>query len=342
MDRVEQLLSNETILEYAKNRERKPYFGEFLFPEKKIHGLTLDYIKGANNLPVAANIHGFDTEAEIGERDTFSIVKEKLALVKRKIKMDEELLIKLNSKNDHEFEEAVKKLYDDIDNMVESVRARAEHMRMQALSTGKISTEGHNRARVVVDYKVPDNHKEVLTTSWADDASKPLDDIKRWSDIILMDTGVRPTRALTSTTVLNSILVNKSVRKAMYGVNSDMILTEAQLNQQLKAMGLPSIVTYDEMYRVETLDKSGYKTERFFPEDTFVMFGPDILGHTVYGLTGEEIELRSSENIDKSMFGNIVALVYRTIDPVARWTKAAATVLPSFPAANEVFIAKVG
>ena len=71
------------------------------------------------------------------------------------------------------------------------------------------------------------------------------------------------------------------------------------------------------------------------------MFPDGALGNTIYGLTAEEIELANDSSVDMNSIGNIIAMVYNTTDPVARWTKAVATALPSFPVADEIFIAKV-
>lgn len=337
---IEQILNTETFLSYVKSREVAPYFLEALFPEKKIRGLNLAYIKGANNIPVSATIHSFDTESELAERDKFSEVKAKLALVKRKIRMDEELLIQLQSMNDYDREEALKAIYDDVDRMVEAVRAKAEYMRGEVLSTGKLTTKDDNGVSVTLDYLVPDTHKEVLTTTWDSADAKPIEDIKRWADTIQADTGIRPSRALTSTKVLNTLLMNKSIRSAALGVNSEMILTRAQLNALFSALELPTIVTYDGLAKVEKANKQGYESKKFVDENKFIMFPEGILGETVYGTTAEEIEL-TNEVKDKELFGNILAMSYREIDPVARYTKAVATILPTFPEADKVFIADV-
>ncbi|MDG3374817.1 hypothetical protein P5D95_25435, partial [Vibrio parahaemolyticus] len=68
-----------------------------------------------------------------------------------------------------------------------------------------------------------------------------------------------------------------------------------------------------------------------FPE------GP--LGELVYGITEEESILSEDSNIDMTKVGNIVTTVEFQNDPPGRWTKAAAVALPSFPVADQVFIA---
>lgn len=337
------ILELPVILDYLREREYPALLGESLFPERKIQGLKLEYIKGSNNVPVMASVHAFDSESEIASRDAVAMVEEKIALIKRKIRMNEETIIALkNPRTTAERNYMIEKIYNDIDNMVMSVRTRIEAMRMEALATGKISFD-ENGIVTEVDYGVPDNHKEVLSgaSAWSSPTSTPLDDIQEWSNTIVQDSGVTPTRALTSNKVIQNLLKHPSVGLAIFGSASQgRIVTLPMLNQLLTSMGLPQIVSYDSVVRVQKADGS-YETKRYFPEDTFVMLPEGSLGETIYGLTAEEIRLQQKSDVETNMFGNILAMVYDTNDPVATWTKAVATSLPSFPMADSIFISTV-
>jgi hypothetical protein len=105
-------------------------------------------------------------------------------------------------------------------------------------------------------------------------------------------------------------------------------------------MDLPTVASYDSQYRVQNANGT-YTAKRYFEDGKFVLLPEGKLGDTVYGLTAEEIELRNKPGVDISTFGNIIAEIYSTNDPVARWTKAVATALPSYPYADQTFIAKV-
>lgn len=336
------LFSKATLLNYMKERQYKQYLGSILFPEHKIEGLEMEYIKGANNVPVIASVHGFDTETEIASRDTADKVSLELALIKRKIKISEKEIIILNSpRNNNELQMAVNHIYNDHDNMVEAVRAKVEVIRMAALANGIVEFN-ENKINLNLDYGVPANHKETLTGEdrWSDPSSTPLQDIYDMVDRIVSDEGEQLTRALTSKTVLSDLVRNESIRKAIHGVNSDRIVTKKQLNELLSSMELPTIETYDERYRKQNANGS-YTTERYFPVDKFVLLPEGPLGETCYGLTAEEIELRNQSDVEIKKVGNIITEVYKTNDPVAHWTKAVATALPSFPTANKVYQAKV-
>ncbi|AWI04056.1 major capsid protein [Clostridium drakei] len=338
MTRVEELFSPQAILNYVKNREQIPMLGDILFPETKIEGLDFKMIKGANNLPVSASIHGFDTETEIGSRDGISYSVEELALIKRKIKMDEKLIIQLNfPRSTQEETQAINQIYNDVDNMVNSVKTRIEAMRMEVITTGKLNIN-ENGVKTSIDYGTPKVQQS--TTDWTSTDAKILEDIYNWTDKVVQNVGCTPTRAVTSKSVLNLLLTNMAIRKAVFGINADKLLTKDMLNQLLSSMDLPEVATYDSQYRTQGNDGK-YVVKRYFEDGKFVLLPEGKLGDTIYGLTAEEIELRGKSDTKIESFGNIVAEIYSTKDPVARWTKAVATCLPSFPYADQIYIAKV-
>ena len=65
------------------------------------------------------------------------------------------------------------------------------------------------------------------------------------------------------------------------------------------------------------------------------------LGETLFGLTAEELELRKKPDVDITEIGNVVIEQYATNDPVAKWIKAVATALVTFPCADQVFMATI-
>ncbi len=108
----------------------------------------------------------------------------------------------------------------------------------------------------------------------------------------------------------------------------------------METHGYPVIRTYDEKYKVQEANGK-YTTKKYFPENKFAMFNDDLLGETLYGPTAEETRLTRDPAVDTTLVSNVLASVYdETRDPVGTWTKAVATALPSFAAADEVFQAQ--
>lgn len=338
MPRIEEIMTTQELINYTKARQPVPMMGDILFPDKKIEGLEVKMIKGANNLPVAASVHSFDTETEIASREGAKSSVEELALIKRKIKISEKDLIVLNSpRSTQEEQQTVNQLFSDVDNLVASVRARVEAMRMESLSTGKIIIN-ENGVSGTIDYGTPSSHKGSKT--WKTGTPDILGDIYTMTDKIVADTGFIPTRALTSRAVINAILKDEKIRAAMFGVNATKVATLAELNQLLTSQELPTIATYDAQYRTQNA-KGAYVSHRYLADNMFIMMPDGKMGDTIYGLTAEEVELRNKTDVDISNIGNIIVEQYATTDPVAKWIKAVATALPSFPYADQVFMATI-
>lgn len=339
MPRIEEVFNTKELINYFKERKVTPMLGESLFPERKIQDIEFDMILGAGGLPVSASVHAFDTKTQMASREAIEKGVASLALIKRQIKIAEKELIKVNNpRTDAELAFVLSQLYNDSEKMVEGVKVRVEAMRMELLSTGKVAIN-ENGVKVTLDYGVPTANKKSIT--WTDlTTAKPLDDLEVLAAAVEETSGSRPVRALTSRKVAKAICNSNSVRAAVHGVNSDKIVTLAQLNELLAQCDLPQILTYEAKYKVE--GTKGYTTKRYFPENVISMFGPDTLGETIYGLTAEEVKLIGDGKMEEAaMVGNIFVGTYTSIDPVGEFTKAAATALPSFPHGEELGIGTI-
>jgi hypothetical protein len=337
MSKILDIFNDKTVLTYARARKAPVMLGASLFPHKKIDDLDFTYIKGSSNIPVVAKVHSFNSEAEIASRDGLAKVDGSLALIKRKIKTDEKDIIKLERpRTDREEQSAINTIYGDIDNMMNSVYARTEMMRMEAIQTGQIVLN-ENGVKATIDYQTPANHKVTLsgTNVWTDPACKILDDIYNGVDRIVADTGITPTRALTVKSVVSDMLKNQALRKAMFGVNSDKVATLADLNQLLSSMDLPIIATYDDQVRAQNADGT-YSTMKYMQANKFILLPDGDLGETLFAPTAEEIKSKEA-NGDEYVFVQL----YDTNDPVATWTKAVSIAMPTFPLADAVYMLTV-
>jgi hypothetical protein len=337
MPTIMELFTQNEVLSYVRDREDKPLLGETLFPERKQPSLKLDQLSGGSRIPIAASIHDFDTEAEIGSRIANKQELE-LSLIKRKMQLKETDIIALeNPRTPAEQAYVVGQVYNDIDQLVAGVRARVEAMRMEVLAAGQVTVK-ENGLNFTLDYHVPAEHKEALTGTnvWTNENSDPLADIERWIDVL--DT--KPTRALTSRKIYRALATHPKIIAAIFGKDSGRIVSQADLDAFMETHGYPVIRTYDEKYKVQEANGK-YTTKKYFPENKFAMFNDDLLGETLYGPTAEETRLTRDPAVDTTLVSNVLASVYdETRDPVGTWTKAVATALPSFAAADEVFQAQ--
>lgn len=334
------ILNEAEMINYSREVVMPTMLGDELFPDRKTLSLKVGFVEANALAPVVASVHGFDTKTQIGSRDSFETLEFDKMLIKRQLPITEELLEKLaNPRTREEYNEIVDTIYNDGYNLMTSVKARTEAMKMELLSKGTVTID-ENNVQIVLDYQVPANHKAILSVGWDQPTSTPLADIQQWVDKINEDTGIVPTRALTSTKVLRNLQKNESVQIALYGeVQKGKFVTQAELNSLLESMGLPTIAVYDRVYRKQ-LDDGTYKTVRYFPENQFTLFPSDRLGEGLYGRTPTELrKVRTGHN--DTQYGNIYLTVYDQDDPVVTWTKAEGLFAPSFPAYKEVFMATV-
>lgn len=332
---VLELFNQKEILNYLKDRKYPAMLGEELFPEVKRQSLEFDMLTNGSKTPVVASVHGFDTESEIGQREAEKMAIE-LALIKRKMQLKEKEIIALESpRNEAERTYLMKNVYDDIDALVESIKARIEVMRMELVATGKITLK-ENNLDASIDFGVP-NENKVTNVNWSLENANPINDMITWKN--QLDSA--PGRVLTSTTVLAKILANKNVVNAIFGKDSTRIASVGELNNYLSQLGLPKIYTYDAKYR--KLGANGeYTKHRYFQENAFVMMPGEPLGETIYGPTAEEIRLQRDPEIDIRLVGKILAMMYEEgKDPVSTWEKAVATALPALKCADELFQATI-
>ena len=335
MDGILEIFDQKGIINYLKDRVYPTYMGTELFPEEKRDELKFDELSEGSNIPVIASVTAFDAEAEIGTREAQERSME-LALIKRKMQLKEEEIIKiLHPRTNVEKKQLINRVYADVDNLVMSIIARIELMRMEIVSKGTV-TLSENDLTAVLDYGIPDDHKAV-NVNWDAENSDPISDIMTWFNKL----GTKPSRVITSNTILAKLTRHPNVVAALYGNGAKRIATVGELNTYLESLGLPKIYTNDETYRKQ-LKNGKYETKRFFPEDSFSLIPGETLGKTIYGPTAEEVRLSTKPEIDVEAIGKILAMMYEeSTDPVSTWIKAVATSLPSLACADKIFQAQI-
>ncbi|OFN02628.1 hypothetical protein HMPREF2626_01580 [Aerococcus sp. HMSC062A02] len=341
MSLVTDILTTQRVLDYTTTRSYPTQAGEALFPAQRQESMDFKYITGRNGAPVSASVHSLNTESEIGSRQGLKEVAGKVAMIKRKIGVDEELILQLHSlrQDSNAYKAVIDKIYNDIDAMVNAVNVRIERMRYEALATGKIVLN-ENNVKYEINYGLEDKQKTDVATKWDDPNANILDDIFTIVDKMVAE-GDQPQRILTSRKVVALLAKNEKLQKEILGQYNSRRLSQNELNNFFTSQGLPVIGTEDRVYRAE--DAAGrLTTHRYFADNKMVFLPGTAVGHTVYAPTPEEIRLAQNPAVDLSKVGNVIAMVYdEAVDPVATYTKAVAMALPSFEAADQVHIADV-
>ena len=335
--------NRKSVLAYARARQPRNYIGATLFPVNIGNELSFEYWKTLNLLPVMASVQAYGAEAQIASRDGATKVSGEIPPIKRKINLNERDLIALKREGAGDVDMVRNTLYNDLDNMIDSVYARVEKMRCDTFSYGSL-TLNENGVVMTVDYGVPGGQivdspaTNTYDGDWNQANAEPITVMQAWVNTVIAGCGIRPTRALTSNTVVANLIKSAQIRKMIYGdQGGSRAVSLNQVNDLLATLDLPQIATYDTQVRAQAEDGT-YSTLRFFPEKKIVLLPPDQLGETLMGPTAEalldnEVEARES--------AGIYARVDAVEEPPAVWTKAAATAIPTFPMADAVFIATV-
>lgn len=332
----------KNVLSYVRARTpRQDYVGPVLFPELNTRELTFEYVQAQNRLPIQATVQAFGAETPIASREGIEKITGSVVKIARKINLDERDMIALRREGLGDKAQVMNSIYNDLDNLIMSVRDRQEAMRIEALSTGAIVLN-ENGLKMTLDYGMPADHKVTLTSTAKWDApttATPLDNIQAWVQKIVDDTGVSPTRALTSNKVVANLLKNTAIRQMIWGDNgATRAISLMQLNQQLTSMGLPIIGVYDAQTRIEDPNTGTKTTRRFLPDNMFILMPSEILGNTLMGPTAESM---LSDAISVDEMAGLWGVVYQEADPPAIWTKVSAVSIPTFPGVKEVFAATV-
>lgn len=323
-------------------QDRPPYLGEELFPNDKKLGLKLDWIKGANGLPVVLKPSAFDVGAVPRPRLGFDKLSAEMPFFKESTYVDEELRQQLNlvleTGNQAYIDAVINRVFADEMHLLEGARARREQMRMMALTTGAIaiSANGQNYS---YDYGMPADHKSEVDTSWSTTTSDPIEDLRKAMDKIEDDTGIRPTRGICTRKTWGYLRVNEKIMKSIFVLSNGQVsgLSDSQLSQYLvDQLGLELIV-YGKRYK-----NDAGTAAQFVPDDTVVLFPEGQLGTTWFGTTPEESDLMGGKvaNVSITDMGVAVTTIEKA-DPVNVETKVTQICLPSFESADSIYILDV-
>lgn len=342
MNSIFTLVTAEEIVAYWETlaTQQPPYLGEELFPADKKLGLDLKWIKGADGLPVVLLPSAYDVKSKKRDRIGFEKLAAEMPFFKESTTIDEEMRQQLNmviaTGNQAYIDSVLNNVFNDEMRLLRGARAQRERMRMQALTTGAISIAANGQA-YDYDYGMPKNHKSTVKTSWSDASATIIDDIRTALDTIEEDTGVRPTRATCSSKTWGYFRKNTEIRNAILGNNSAVPVSEDKIKSYIMEELDLEIVVYSKKYT----DETGAQ-EKFVADDIFVMFPSGALGTSWFGTTPEESDLLASNvaNVRITDTGVAVTTTKET-DPVNVDTKVSMIFLPSFEAADQVFILDV-
>ena len=326
-------------------RQNDPIDG--LFGDKKTDNLVAEWESIANEygIPVMAQFHGFDTEAQKTFRvpiDTHNIEK---GLIKVKINQSERLraLTRAGVQGDE-------KLYDYVLNdgirLADQVITRTKVAKNELLATGKVTIK-ENNLNLTVDYGVAADQ-----TAFSLDLTQDADVASQIQAIVdkALDKGVIINGMVTSKQNLTKMRNNKFLQTAINGnVGAGALLSKSALETFLSdEFGINTVITndlnYGESAEIGADDRPVIKQARYYPKNKVTFFATNPGGKLGTGLWGDspEADAAGFHKVSGSTVSPYVYIMqWMETDPTVLWTKASSLFMPVLYKPDSLWIATV-
>lgn len=317
-----------------------------LFGDEKTDNLVAKWQSIANEyqIPVMAQFHGFDTEAQTTFRvpvDTHNIEK---GLIKVKINQSERMraLLRAGVQNDE--------MYDYVANdgirLADQVVTRTKVAKNELMATGKVTIK-ENNLQLTVDYGVPAGN-----VAFTLDLSSSADVASQIQSIIdaALSKGVVINGMMTSKKNLTKMRNNSTLQTAINGnVGAGALIRSQQLEDYLEdEFGISRIITndltYGESATIGEDDRPVISTKRYFPADKVTFFATNPGGRMGIGLWGNPPEADSSRFLNTAPSSEspyVYVTQWMEEDPAVLWTKASGLFMPVLYNPDSLFIATV-
>lgn len=329
-------------------RQTDPIDG--LFGDEKTDNITARWESLASEyqLPVMAQFHGFDTEANTTFRapiDNHNIEK---GLIKVKINQSERLrtLMKSGVQGDQALYNYV---LDDGARLADQVITRTKVAKNELMATGKVTIK-ENNLNLTVDYGVP-AEQTGLQIDFSKDAAKDVP--SQIQDIVdkATDKGLSISGLLTSTKMLTKLRNNEALQKLILGTTgAGQLLRRNQVEGFLSdEWGINQVITNDLKYVSDwKIDNATGRptttTKKYFPEDVITFYVANPGGRMGVGLWGDSPEADMGGyggNVGGSGVSPYVLITqWMEKDPAVLWTKASGLFMPVLYNPESLFIVK--
>lgn len=318
-----------------------------LFGDEKTDNITAKWQSIANEyqVPMMAEFHGFDTEAQQTFRipvDNHEIEK---GLIKVKVNQSELLRTykRAGVQGDRQLADYV--LNDGI-RLAEQVFTRSKVAKNELMATGKVTIK-ENGLDLTIEYGVPaDNLAYTIDTD-----GDVFGQIQSIFDAANAN-GVTITGMMTSKKMLTLLRKSASVQIAINGTAAaGATVKRSAFDDYMEAeFGVTTIITNDQTYGASAVvgadGRPTITTKRYYPDNKITFFATNPAGKMGVGLWGDAPEvdlakLGDSVTTEASVSPFVYVTQYKTDDPAEIWTKASALFVPVLYNPNSIFVATV-
>ena len=295
-------------------------------------------------VPLMAQFHGFDTEAQQTFRvpvDTHNIEK---GLIKVKINQSERMraLLRSGVQNDQMYDYVI----NDGIRLAEQVITRTKVAKNELMATGQVTIK-ENNLDLTIDYGVPAGQKG-LSIDFGTGATAPVDEQLETLVQTALAGGNVLNGFMTSRAVLNKFRKSGVIQKA---VNGNGMVGQLVSNADLRAYlseeyGLNNIIVNDTTYGIPGTEVNGrphVTAKRLFPASGITFFATPNGGAKLGdGLWGDPPE--TDAGIDLNVTGSsespyIYISQWSEKDPAVLWTKASTLFIPVLYNPTSLYIA---
>lgn len=305
---------------------------DVLFNDESTDNLMASWESMASEyqIPVMAQFHGFDTEAQTTFRtpvDNHNIEK---GLIKVKINQSERMraLLRAGVRNDDMYDYVIR----DGVRLGEQVITRTKVAKNELLATGKITIK-ENNLDLTVDYGVePAQTAYTLNIATTADISGQIRQILDDA----LDKGVTLTGMFTSRNNITKMRRNEGLQQEIngnVGVGA-MIKSTDFASYMQEEFGISQIVTNDLRFGIDKgIGADGrpkIDMKRYFPEDKITFFATNPNGRMGTGLFGlpPEVDSLNSQVSTSEQSPYVYISQWTEKDPAVLWTKASTLYMP--------------
>lgn len=328
-------------------RQNDPIDG--LFGDEKSDNMVARWQTIANEyqVPMMAEFHGFDTEAQ----QTFRVPVDNHYIEKGliKVKINQSELMRQYTRSGIQNDQMADYILNDGIRLAEQVFTRTKVAKNELMATGKVTIK-ENGLDLTVDYGVP-----AAQTAYEFDLTQDEDVASQIQAVIddALAKGITINGMMTSKKNLTKIRNNKFIQIAINGVNAQgAIVRQAALEDYLESeFGISTIVTNDLTYGSEAeIDPSTGRptitTKRYYPANKITFFATNPSGRLGIGLWGNPPEvdingLGAKVGAQGAVSPYVYVTQYAEKDPAVIWTKASGLFMPVLYNPNSLFIATV-